>query len=200
MGCSNYDHTMNADVLVHAWAQTTTYWGHSQVPQTARSERIMSKNVVFLSTSAVGCKSAKMESNRRLANDLCGLWTPSTVPAGERFHQNFSHMLKHLQHQRIKSLFCTWLWRACACTRTAFERSTREGTSPLKPSSFCDANAPKRRWPSTFLRGVYATLTLKCPSSHTQTYIDMLTCAWRHTQTRTRLERRRGRGEGGVQT
>lgn len=155
----------------------------------------MSKNVVFPSTSAVGCKSAKMESNRRLANYLCGLWTPSTVPAGERFNQNFSHMLKHLQHQRIKSLFCTWLWRACTCpcTCTAYERSTREETNPLKPSSLCDANALKLRWPSMLLTHL---LMLKCPSTHTLTYIDMLTCAWRHTRTRTRRKRCRGRGEG----
>lgn len=145
----------------------------------------MSKNGVFLSASAVGCKSAKMESNRRLANYLCGLWTPSTVPAGERFNQNFSHVQKHLQHQRIKSLFCTWLWRACTCpcTCTAFERSTREETSPLKPPSLCEANALKRRWTSMLLTHFHTTHAKVPFDSHANIHWHAYMCLTSHTDT-----------------
>lgn len=70
-----YVHTLNTDVLVHAWAAPST----EVILSFLRSERIMSKNDVFLFwafSSAAACKSAKLESNRQLANDVCRVGHP----------------------------------------------------------------------------------------------------------------------------
>lgn len=179
----NYIHTMNTDVLMHTWAQTTKYWGHSEFSfpskrsQTPSSERIMSKNDVFLFwcfSSAAVCKFVKMESNRQLTNDVCRLGhPPPSQQIKDLIKTGFSHTLKHLQHKTTKSLF----WCRCivhvydthVCDMHSIhegDKPARQETRPLQASSFCDVNTLKLRLPSTFLWGFY--FMLKCPSSHFQ--------------------------------
>lgn len=95
----------HTDVLVHAWAQTTKCWGHSDFsfpPKHRGARGIMRKNDDVLFCCFSSAAAANMTSNKQLANDVYRFGPPPPSPADEKIES------KLISHTR---------WNICSTKR-----------------------------------------------------------------------------------